>query len=166
LKISSGKVQEVAVTPKLTTKAACRVADIDRDRFNEHVAAGHYRCAPRTIPGRARLFDPDDMVGLWLFRELMSDGFNAERAGAIACEVARAARVYPDVHTITYVSDYFQPFGGKAFPSEHVPSPAEWQKKDFSGTNIRKTMTFNIAHTRKILAHRTEEERSIIGEDD
>lgn len=106
------------------------------------------------------------MIGLWLFRELMEDGFNAEKAGEIACQVARAARAEPNAPTITYVSGYFGPGGGDAVPSKDVPFPNEWQQKMFAGSNIRKIMTFNIEYTRKLLTQFTNDERSIIGEDD
>ncbi|MBP7334935.1 hypothetical protein [Niveispirillum sp.] len=152
------------IPPKLTTVAACRVARIDRDRFNEHVAAGRFTCAPNTIPGRARLFDPNDMIGLWLFRELMDDGFEAARAGRIACEVADAARRHPETRAISYVEDYFVPPSGSAFPADQVPAASEWHKVTFSGTDIRKVTTFNVGKLRELIAHYTEEERSIIGE--
>ena len=153
------------MTPKLTTMAACRVARIDRDRFNEHVAAGRFTCAPATVAGRARLFDPDDMIALWQFRELMEDGFDAVRAGRIACTVAGAARDNPDAEAVTYVYDYFDGHG-TAFAADAVPDASEWNNVLFSGTDIRKTMTFNIGKLRKMIAHYTEEERSIIGESD
>lgn len=152
--------------PKLTTAAACRVARIDRDRFNEHVAAGRFGCAPATIPGRTRLFDPDDMIALWLFRELMDDGYDAAHAGAIACEVARSARQNPEAKAISFVSDYFVPPGGNAVPSDQIPDPNKWGELFFGGSDIRKVMTFNIAKTRALIAHYTDEERSIIGESD
>ncbi|MBO9579868.1 MAG: hypothetical protein J7498_03160 [Sphingobium sp.] len=156
----------MAVVPKLTTIAACRVARVHRDRFNEHVAAGHFECAPKTVPGRARLFDPDDMIALWLFRELMDDGLDARRAGAVACAVALEARLHPDEKSITYVQDYFGPDHGTAVPTSLVPAPDDWDKVLFSGSDIRKTTTFNIAKIRALIAHYTEEERSIIGPDD
>jgi hypothetical protein len=151
--------------PKLTTIAACRIAHIDRDRFNEHVAAGRFDCAPETIPGRARVFDPDDMIALWLFRELMDDGFDATRAGKIACEVARAAREHPDAPTISYVQDYFSG-PGFACPTNSVPPPSDWDSAAFRNTDIRKVTTFRIGKLRAMIAHYTEEERSIIGPDD
>lgn len=154
------------MTPKLTTKAACRVARIHPDRFNEHVAAGRFPCAPQTIPGRARLFTPDDMIALWLFRELMDDGFDAGKAGHIACEVAEAARRNPDARAISYVQDYFTPPGGDAFPADQVPAHSEWDTTLFSGTDIRKVTTFRIGKLREMIAHYTEEERAIVGEDD
>lgn len=155
----------MTTVPKLTTKAACAVARIDRDRFNEHVAAGSFDCAPRTIPGRSRLFDPNDMIALWLFRELMDDGFDAKRAGSIACEVAASARQYPDAPAISYVESYFSG-SGDAFPANAVPDSAKWDEVLFSGSDIRKVTTFRIGKLREMIAHYTEEERSVIGSDD
>src|SRR6266540_3568267 len=155
----------MAATPKLTTTAACRVARIDCDRFNEHVAAGRFDCAPDTIPGRARLFDPDDMIALWLFRELMDDGFDATRAGKIACAVAGAARENPGARAISYVQDYFGS-RGLAMPANQVPAHSEWDQKLIgfgAQTDIRKVTTFRIGKLREMIAHYTEEERSIIG---
>lgn len=150
--------------PKLTAMAACRVARIDRDRFNEHVAAGRFPCAPETVPGRARLFDPDDMIALWLFRELMDDGFDAAHAGRIACAVATAARDNPDAGAISYVQSYFG--GGTAVPTDAVPAASDWDNTLFSGTDIRKVTTFRISKLREMIAHYTDEERSVIGERD
>lgn len=152
----------MVAVPKLTTIAACRVAGINRDRFNEHVANGHFPCAPDTIPGRARLFDPDDMLALRLFTELMSGGLNAANAGAIACGIAGAARRNPEAGAISRVTltngaSYYR-------PAAEVPAPADlWTS---SGSVIRSVTTYNVAWLRAVIAEDTEEERSIIGPDD
>lgn len=149
---------------RLTTKAACRVVGLDRDRFNEHVAAGNYTCAPKTVPGRARLFDPDDMIALWLFKEFLDEGTDAETAGELACEIAHCARFNPDEPAIALVYSYFSK--PHAFPSSAVPDPSTWDEVLFSGTDIRKVLTYRIGKLRKMIAHYTEEQRNIIGEDD
>ncbi|MFG1345244.1 hypothetical protein V5F59_10150 [Xanthobacter autotrophicus DSM 431] len=154
----------MSALPKLTTKAAARVASIDRDRLNEHIAAGRFNCAPETVPGRARLFDPDDMIALWLFRELMDDGMDASRAGRIACSVANAARHAPEAPAISYVESYTGV--ASAISADSVPSPSEWDTFVFNGVDIRKVTTFRISKVRELIAHYTEEERSIIGEND
>lgn len=154
----------MAIVPKLTTKAACRVARLHPDRLNEYIAADVYKCAPATVPGRARLFDPDDMLGLWLFRDLMDDGYSPSAAAEIACAVALAAKVQPEERAISYVQTYFT--GGTAVASSAVPESSEWDNVLFSGTDIRKVLTFRIGKTREMIAHYTEEERNIIGEAD
>ncbi len=153
----------MAIRPKLTPIAACRVAQIDRDRLNEDIAAGYFPCAPRTTPGRARLFDPDDMVSLWLYRELQSDGFGKQAAGIIACEVGRKAREVPEADVITFVQTYFDRAGGHACTHSEALSPEEWQTHLLGGTDVRKATTFNIAKIRALIERYTEEERSVIG---
>lgn len=155
----------MAPTPKLTTTVACRVARIDRDRFNEHVAAGRYDCAPDTIPGRSRYFDPDDMIALWIFREQLDERMDASQAGKIACEVARVARLHPDARAISYVQDYFGT-RGHAFPADAVPPHSDWDNTTFSGSDIRKVTTWRIGKLRELIAHGTEEERAKIGPED
>lgn len=152
------------IKPRLTTKAACRVVGLDRDRFNEHVAAGNFQCAPATIPGRARLFDPDDMIGLWLFKEFLDEGTDAKTAGVLACEIAQCAKFNPDEPAISLVYSYFST--AHAFPAPTVPEPAKWDEVLFSGTDIRKVLTYRIGKLRQMIAHYTEEQRNIIGEDD
>lgn len=151
--------------PKLTTKAACRVARYDRATLNEDISLGRFKCAPETIPGRARLFDPDDMIALFLYREMIDDGFTKDRAGRVSCSVASCAREYPEATAITYVEDYFVG-SGSAFPADRVPAHNSWDEVSFNGTDIRRATTFRIGKLRQMIAHYTEEERSIIGEDD
>jgi hypothetical protein len=105
------------------------------------------------------------MIALWLFRELIDDGFEARRAGVVACEVAQAARLNPDARAISYVQDYFGA-RGHAFPAEQVPEQSKWDEVFFSGTDIRKVTTFRIGKMREMIAHYTEEERNVIGEHD
>lgn len=154
----------MAIQPKLTTTAACRVAQIDRDRFNEHVAAGRFPCAPKTVAGRARFFDPDDMIALWLFREIMDDGIARERAGHIACQIALCARQNPEAEAVSYVDTFVG--SSVAVVADEVSHHSKWGEVTFSGSDIRKVTTFNIAKIRKLIAHYTAEEQSIIGPDD
>ena len=52
---------------KFRTKAACRIAGIDHQRFNEDVAAGEYPHAPVTTAGISRVFDEADIAGLYVY---------------------------------------------------------------------------------------------------
>ena len=156
------------MTPKLTTVAACRVARLDRQRFNEHVSNGDYPCAPPTVQGRTRWFEnPNDLVPLMLFRQLMDDGVSPAKAGRIACAIGQVAREYPDEKIISYVDDYFYGDGTAALPSD-VPAPELWDQAAgfFMGTDIRKVTHHNIGKLRRLIAHYAAEEASIIGADD
>lgn len=149
---------------KLSTASACRVAQIDRVQFNEAIASGAFGCAPATTPGRTRYFEPDDMLALYLFRELMEDGLKKEVAGRIACSVAEAARQHPDSRAISYVETFVG--SRKACPATEVPGHDEWDEVTFGGSDVRKVTTFRIGKMRELIARHTEEERRHIGEPD
>lgn len=149
-------------TPKLTTIAACEVARIDRDRFNEHVAAGNFPCAPETTAGKARAFDPGDTLALSLFKRFMDDGIAGARAGHMACSIARLAKQYPDARIIAYVLDYFNG-PGIAYLPEDVPTPDKWDTAFLSGTDIREVRYYRIGKERDMIAHYTAEQAAIYG---
>jgi vacuolar-type H+-ATPase subunit I/STV1 len=77
---------------RIRAPLACRIAGIDRDRFNEAVARGDYPCAPDAIAGQTRTFSIHDVVGLFVYGILVKDGTAAKQAGQIACEVSRLAK--------------------------------------------------------------------------
>lgn len=72
---------------KFRTKAACRIAEVDLNSFNDAIAKNIYPCAPATFAGSPRLFDLDDMVALYLFSKLQRLLMTREGAGAIACNL-------------------------------------------------------------------------------
>lgn len=146
-------------TKKVSTAIACRIVGLNRDRFNEYVAADQYTCAPKTVPGRTRLFDPDDLLTLMLFKRLMDDGYTVDKAGTISCAIGNIARCFPEERTISYVEDYFAGHGA-AYLTKDVPDPSKWDDVTFSGTDIRKVTTFRIGKERDLVAHYTDEETS------
>jgi hypothetical protein len=75
-----------------SSTTAMRVAGIDRIKFNEAIADGFYRCAPATSPGRERVFDSIDIIGMFVFGRLVAIGFSARYAGNYASEVVEAIR--------------------------------------------------------------------------
>lgn len=146
--------------PRLTTKAACRVVGIDRDRFNEHVARGDFGCAPETIPGRARLFDADALLTLKIFKDLLDDGLPSKLAGRIACSVGQAAKDFPNEDEIIY-------YDLMVGTSRAGPASQSLAITDLlSGSTIKKRIGFNIRQLRQFVESGILEEQSIIGEDD
>ena len=159
----------MSMPPLLTTKIACKVVGYDPDRLNEQVSLGNFACAPKTSPGRTRLFDPHAMLALKLFVDQMDNGVSASVAGVIACEVATEARVNPECPAISYVLDYFTHPSGYACTYDQVPAPETWfgaGDDDIARHDVRQVITFNVAKARSIIAHYTEYERSIIGSED
>lgn len=86
------------------TKTACRIANVDPDRFNEAVHAGNYPCAPQTSPGSARVFDVDDMIALHVYSRLLSQEIPPRRAGHIACSIRAILQEYPDTDRVVEVT--------------------------------------------------------------
>ena len=143
-------------TPKVSTSIACRIVGLNRDRFNEYIAAGHYGCAPSTVPGRTRLFGPDDLLTLMLFKRLMDDGYTVEAAGKIACAIGTVAQCYPEARAVSYVETYIG--SGTAMLTKDVPPAEDWDTVTISGCDIRKVTTFRIGKERDLVAHYTDEE--------
>lgn len=149
---------------KLTTNLACKVAGLDRYRFNEAVASGFIECAPPTVAGRTRHFERTDMLLLWFYRELLEAGYSRERAGKIACALRVKAEVKPDAPVLAYVERYGA--SPVTMPAEDVPQPKDWAEALISGHDIRRVTFFNIAKTFKLIDHATNEAISTFGAED
>lgn len=75
---------------------ACRVAGIDKQRFNEAVAAKRYPCAPEVKKGGTRTFNQDDMVALFVYARLIEQDMPASVAGEIACDLRSRLNDFPE----------------------------------------------------------------------
>src|SRR5688500_12546877 len=80
---------------RVTVGLACRIAGIDRDRFNEAVHAGNYPCAPGTARGATRVFSLDDLVSLYVYVRLLEEEMPSKAAGRLACSIGTHPRMYP-----------------------------------------------------------------------
>jgi len=74
---------------EITIKEACDLAMIDRARFNEAVAAGHYDCAPEAVHGRPRMFDENDTIALVSYGMRLKEGWPPRLAGHFSCLLRR-----------------------------------------------------------------------------
>lgn len=86
----------------ISSSDACRLARVNKQRFNEAVARGDYPCAP-PVYGRARVFAARDVFGLWLYGHLTDEGIPPARAGELACELVEVMRHYPDLQEVLLV---------------------------------------------------------------
>lgn len=91
--------------PRFRTAVACRLASIDRDRFNEAIAAGNYPCAPRTDRGSTRVFDQNDLIALYYYGRLLNYGMTPRVAGYWACELFHAVKSRPDTDEVVLCFD-------------------------------------------------------------
>ncbi|WP_289145560.1 hypothetical protein [uncultured Sphingobium sp.] len=146
---------------QLTTVAACRVARLDRQRFNEYVAGGDYTCAPKTIPGRSRLFDEADMIALCIFaQEIEGQMMKPLMAGLNAEAVLAALRKRPDADHLTFAHIWQEPMLRLLVDK---PLPAG---ENLVGKSVIRYTVYDIAAVRAVVRKGVEQERAIIGPDD
>lgn len=69
------------------TAAACRIARIERSKFNDAMASGEYTCAPSAQPGYPRIFELHDLIGLFLFARLIERGRTVKQAAFVTCQI-------------------------------------------------------------------------------
>ena len=74
----------------MTAREACAKIGMDRDRLNEYVAAGRCSFAPSTRPGKARMFDHDDVAALVFFTDLRNAGVGVLHASVYTSRVRDA----------------------------------------------------------------------------
>lgn len=136
---------------KVSSTVAAQIAGINKQRFNEAVAAGYYGCAPRTAPGKTRMFDVDDVLALNVYRHLTDEGVIPAKAGPMACELLNLMREFPGRDRWLQVRDGF----GRNWwmPAEQLPADAEF----ISGVNIVSTRDWRIGDMRPRIIHEMEE---------
>ena len=71
------------------------IAGLNRDRFNEAVAAGNYPCAPQATRGAPRGFDEDDFAALVVYARKLDIGMPPKAAGQFACEIRKEIEKHP-----------------------------------------------------------------------
>jgi hypothetical protein len=146
---------------KFRVKNACRIADIDRDRFNEAVAAGNYNCAPPVQRGSTRVFDEDDLIALFAYGRMLEDGYPPKLAGRLACLVRGClgdANAEEDIIVLFRTSTGML----RAWAGSHQKTP----RGKFAGSPVIWRLSFDVANIRKFVRREAEEELSIVGPDD
>ena len=150
---------------KFRTQAACRIAEIDPQRFNEDVSDGNYPCAPETTAGKARLFDEADIAGLYVYAHL-TKGHGANRYGRklaanYACGVIKAlrelSRIEKERVDIPFVA------GGGHTVAESTDPPVFITPLERAEVL---TSCFDLKAIRETVRERMEEEKNIWGEAD
>lgn len=153
-------MQESIKPKRFRIKAACRIAGIEHQRFNEAVASGHYPCAPKVDRGSTRVFDLEDLVALYFYGSLLEQGWPPRLAGQYACRIHDCLISYPQttgVMVIRLANGSFQTLA----ESELNGTP----KGDVGG-GVMQRFSFDIETARKYIDREIDEEISIVGEDD
>lgn len=103
-----------------TISEACEVVLIDRARFNEAVAAGHYPCAPAASHGRPRVFEEPDMIALLYYALLLHKDWPPRLAGRYACALRAALGHAAEDESV--VTIYEATSGLEAIPGADEPA--------------------------------------------
>lgn len=141
---------------ELSTREACRVVGIDPDNFNTYISAKIFPCAPETSQGKARSYDADDLLAMWLFRTFMDDRIESKRAGALACDVAKFAKANPQVPVVSVV---FGTARNKSIhPYDQISQFSSWEGEHFGGIRVHDGRFFDIAYIRRLIEERIEAE--------
>ena len=155
------------MTLKFRTKAACRIAGISAQRFNELVADGTYECAPATKAGAARVFEEADIAGLLVFGHMMrvfSDHrFSSKIAVIYACGLVEVFRRHGD--TLPARADFpLDGFNDVAVECEDDEPPAYSAYEGVRAPSA--TICFDLHEIRKAVRRGMREEAQILGEED
>lgn len=156
---------------------ACRIARLDRVKFNEAVASGAYRCAPETMKGSARIFDEEDLLPLYFFARFLEFGLSPNRAGYLACKIENELKNDSVAHNdrITLVrgtsGETMLAPTAKFYPG---PEIKPWYDPDHEKNGVEYrglgrivfSIDFYVTHVRQMIAAAIEEERNILGEED
>lgn len=147
----------MAKKTRASTGVAMRITRMDRVKFNQAVNDGFYTCAPDAIPGVRRVFDLNDLVGLYFFAEMIRDDEPTRKAGQLACRIVEQLRRDPEA-THVYVG---RNIIGASFASTDVNVHAA----QLDGLPVHSIRIFHVGNAREFILLRLEEEDSIVGED-
>ena len=89
----------------IKTRDAVEIAHVDRTKFNEAVADGHYACAP-ALEGKSRVFGRDDLLILYLFGRLIGQEgqrYSTRIAGHIATKLHGCIRRSKDAKSRVFI---------------------------------------------------------------
>ena len=128
------------------TRAACRVANIDRQKLTDAINNGYYPCAPETKPGVARVYDVSDLIALYIFARLTERGEPAKRAGEIVCSIRAQLERTPNTSRVVLVEAVM---GAKAaFDGEQW----DFTRTDFKpGSPILRQSAWNVGAVRDLV---------------
>jgi hypothetical protein len=151
---------------RFRTQSACRIAGIDRDRFNEAVAAGNYPCAPKVARGATRVFDEIDLVALFNYGRLIEQDIQPMKAGRLACHIVQCLRESSTngideekvVVVATTSGGYF------AFAGSHIHNGLRAIQGMPGLVFLR--FDFDVANVLALIRRESQDELSVFGEED
>lgn len=165
--IGHGNLLEVSIGSepmqniKFRIKSACRIAQIEHQRFNEAVAAGHYPCAPEVARGSTRLFSYSDLIALFFYGRLLEQGWPPRIAGQYACRILDALKRSPEEKAVMVI--YTTANGFTSLAESQLSEPP---RVGTGSALVLQRFSFDIENARQIIDREIDEETSIVGEDE
>ena len=166
------------VAPKLRAPLACRLARVDKQRFNEAVARGEYPCAPKAIQGVSRTLTVAETIALYCWGRMLEMSMSAKQAGYFACEILHLVRRVesgeaPSHSWACVIKTGYDSYEfGCSDPTEldlearqkaGVVSPTPL---NYGQSGVIFTINFQIAFIRHVILQGIEEYRATLGEEE
>jgi hypothetical protein len=162
---------------KLRAPLACRLARVEKQRFNEAVARGEYPCAPAAVQGVSRTLSLAETIALDCWGRMLELSMSAKQAGLFACEVLNLVRriesgEVPDHAWACIIRTGYGYEFACSDPKEldlaarqkaGVVSPTPLS---YGESNVILTINFQIASIRDRILQGIEEYRSTLGEEE
>jgi hypothetical protein len=161
----------------LRAPLACRLASVDKNRFNEAVARGDYPCAPQTEPGMTREFTIADTIALFCWGQMTNITISPKQAGHFACEILNLAKRVELGHAPAHAWAAIINAGGMIEYACSDPSEPEIEKRKAAGTvspapvsygemDVIWSWNFSIATIRRCILNGIEDFRRRLGEEE
>jgi hypothetical protein len=163
---------------KLRAPLACRLARVDKQRFNEAVARGEYTCAPKAIQGVSRTLTVAETIALYCWGRMLELSMSAKQAGYFACGILDLVRrvesgdapsnSWACVIRTGYDSYEFAcsdptELDLEALQKTGVVSPTPL---NYGQSGVIFTINFQIAFIRKVILQEIEDYRATLGEEE
>lgn len=151
---------------KYRTKAACRIAGVHPDRFNEAVAAKFYPCAPETERGSARVFDETALIALYIYGFLLKQDWTPRQAGKYACFVQGYLTDHFNENDVKEVTVCITEIGDIHTYGNSSEKLLGEQYRELPSGRVVQRLSFDIENIRLRIKDEIEAEEAIRGEDD
>lgn len=145
---------------KARSGLAAEIAGIDIKQFNDAVADGFYPCAPQTMRGKSRVFDVNDILALFIYRDLINQGMVPRHAGDYACGMRRLLQEHPEAKSVVFIKT--------SLGSPHWVLREDFNPDatHFSGLEITYVHIWHLENRRNGIIHQLEETANILGSSD
>jgi hypothetical protein len=172
--------KEVDMTDALKLRAplACRLARVDKQRFNEAVARGEYPCAPRAVQGVSRTLSIAETIALYCWGRMLELTISSKQAGNFACEILTLVKHIDEGRAPAHAWACIIKTGWDSYEFAcSDPNEPDIEKRQKAGvvsptplnygqSGVIFTINFQIAFIRGMIRQGVDEYRATLGEEE